>query len=68
MRPCRPFLTRWAIGSVVDMVGVPTYPNHPKQKADGGMFTYWHPTEFVQVISVADEDHPNMLMDPYTLG
>lgn len=52
----------------VDMVGVPTYPTDPKQKERNVMFTYWHPTTFVQVIVVSDEDHPNDLMDPYTLG
>lgn len=52
----------------VDMVGVPTYPNDPKQRESGGMFMLWHPTEFVQIICVADEDHPKMLIDPFSFG
>ena len=51
----------------VDMVGVPTYPD-PKLRRDGAMFTYWHPTEFLQIVVASDEAHPKALMDPYTLG
>ena len=52
----------------VDMVGVPMKPRDPKLAEDGAKFLVWHPTIFLQVIYVADEDHPKMLMDPFDLG
>lgn len=51
----------------VDMIGVPHNPSKPKEKEKGVQFMFWHPTEMVQCIIAVDEDHPNVLIDPFDL-
>lgn len=52
----------------IDLVGVPVYPTDPKFREQGVMFTYYHPTSFIQAICTSDEDHPNCLVDPFNFG
>ena len=52
----------------VDFVGVPVRPKDPKAIRDGAMFEAWHPTNFIQIIYAADENHPDYRMDPFGLG
>ena len=51
-----------------DLVGVPMYPKDPKAKREGVKFMLYHPTIFLQIVVVADEEHPDALVDPFMFG
>ena len=52
----------------VEVIGVPMKPKDPVAARKGGMFMCYHPTSFLQVIYVADAEHPDLRMDPFGLG
>lgn len=52
----------------IDLIGIPVYPADPKLRGEGVVFTYYHPTSFIQVVCTSDENHPNALVDPFSLG
>ena len=52
----------------IDMIGIPKAVGNPKAQRNGVTTTIWHPTACIQLIATVDEDHPNYLIDPMTIG